>query len=74
MSTNKNILLLEKLETLVKSHDWYYMRSDDHYWYKRGREEAKAIQEVMQECINNDLGVMANNIYHKYNPSYKENV
>lgn len=72
MKANHNILLLEKLETLLKGHDWHYMRSDDHYWYMRGREEAKTIQEVMQECINNDLGTMANEIYHKYNPSYNE--
>ena len=71
---NNNILLLEKLETLLKGHDWYYMMSDDKYWYDRGRQEAKAIQDCMEECINNDLGVMARDIYHNHNPSYKENV
>ena len=67
---NKNILLLNKLEMLLKSHDWHYMRSDDQYWYKKGREEYTKIREVMEECNNNDLGTMAHELFHKYNPSY----
>ena len=64
---NKNILLLEKLETLLKQHDWTYQYSDDHRWYKAGQQEATRIREVMQECNNNDLGTMAKVLYDKYN-------
>jgi len=67
---NHNILLLEKLETLLKSHDWYYNMSDDHRYYTRGREEYDRIREVMEECNNNDLGTMAKDLFHQYNPSY----
>lgn len=69
---NKNILLLEKLETLLQTHDWHYMRSDDHRWYTSGREEADRIQKCMEECNNNDLGTMAKDLFHRYNPSYNE--
>ena len=67
---NHNILLLEKLETLLKSHDWHYNMSDDHRYYTRGREEYDRIREVMEECNNNDLGTMAKDLFHQYNPSY----
>ncbi len=67
---NQNILLLEKLETLLKSHDWHYNMSDDHRYYTRGREEYDRIREVMEECNNNDLGTMAKDLFHQYNPSY----
>lgn len=67
---NHNIMLLEKLETLLQSHDWHYMRSDDHRYYTRGREEYDRIREVMEECNNNDLGTMAKDLFHKHNPSY----
>ena len=67
---NHNILLLEKLETLLQSHDWHDMRSDDHRYYTRGREEYDRIREVMEECNNNDLGTMAKELFHRYNPSY----
>jgi len=67
---NHNIMLLEKLENLLKSHDWHYNMSDDHRYYTRGRAEYNRIREVMEECNNNDLGTMAKDLFHKYNPSY----
>lgn len=34
---------------LLKTHDWYYMYSDDHSVYKRGWEKAQKIQELQPE-------------------------
>tara|TARA_R110001592_G_scaffold78549_1_gene235491 strand:- start:187 stop:420 length:234 start_codon:yes stop_codon:yes gene_type:complete len=64
--------LLQKLEVLLKGHDWHYMRSDDHRWYKSGRAESERIQECIEECNNSDLGTDAIEMYRKYNPSYNE--
>lgn len=71
---NKNIILLNELENLLKNHDWYYAYSDDNYYYKLGREEAQQIRAKMEECINADLSTMANDIYNQYNPNYSEPV
>ena len=64
--------LLQKLELLLKSHDWHYMRSDDHRYYMRGRAEYDRIRETMEECNNNELGTMATELFRQYNPSYNE--
>ena len=45
--------LLQKLELLLKGHDWHYMRSDDHRYYMRGRAEYDRIRETMEEFNNN---------------------
>ena len=60
----KNLELLTRLESLTQSHDWYYQRSDDNRYYEKGRTEARAIQLLMEECNNNDLSIMANEIYN----------
>ena len=74
MKRNHNILLLEKLETLLQGHDWHYMMSDDNRWYESGKAESQRIRECMEECNNSDLGVMAKMLYDKYDPSAKINV
>ena len=36
--------LREKLEAALRSHDWYYMMSDDPRVYREGREAWERIQ------------------------------
>jgi len=36
--------LREKLEAALRSHDWYYMMSDDSRVYREGREAWERIQ------------------------------
>jgi len=72
MKKNNNITLLTKLEGLLKSHDWTYQYSDDNRWYEAGRASASRIQELMEECANQDLGTMARTLYDKHNPFNQE--
>lgn len=60
----KNILNEDKLsdfENLLKSHDWYYDRSDDHSKWKRGSEQRKKILDLKKE-----LGSKADALWNKY--------
>jgi hypothetical protein len=43
---------MEKLETLLKHHDWYYDRSDDMRAWRRGNESNKQIHSAMMELGN----------------------
>lgn len=45
-------LTMEKLETLLKHHDWYYDRSDDMRAWRRGNESNKQIHSAMMELGN----------------------
>ena len=63
---NENIKLLVQLEELLKNHDWYYNMSDDHRYYRRGREESKVIQQTMEKLNNNNCSVLSKELYDKY--------
>jgi hypothetical protein len=39
----------EEFIEMLKAHDWYYMYSDDHSVYCKGRDEITAIFEAMKE-------------------------
>jgi len=41
--------LLSQLESALKSHDWYYMMSDDNRVYKEGSQEAKNIKDLISK-------------------------
>ena len=45
-------LTMEKLETLLKNHDWHYGRSDDMRAWRRGNESNKQIHSAMMELGN----------------------
>jgi hypothetical protein len=53
---------LKRLEELLQTHDWYYMMSDDNYWYKQGRKSYEEIWKLMDElnCTESE------NLYDKY--------
>lgn len=38
---------LEQFEQLLKDHDWSYMMSEDSYYYRRGQQQDKEIQDVI---------------------------
>jgi len=58
-------LTMEKLETLLKNHDWYYDRSDDMRAWRRGNESNKQIHSAMTE-----LGYTPETLelYNQYKP------
>jgi len=54
------------LKTLLEKHDWYYMYSDDHRAYTKGREEYDEIRRQMDICCGLGLGQQANELYEQY--------
>ena len=40
----------KKLQEMLEHHDWYYDRSDDHYWYTKGHESLDEIHEVIRKA------------------------
>jgi len=65
---NKRIKLLSKLTELTMNHDWHYAMSEDPSVYKTGRAQARAIELLMEECNNNDMSVLAKDVYNSNKP------
>ena len=57
---------LKRLEELLQTHDWYYMMSDDNYWYKQGRKSYEEIWKLMNELEENGYFIESENLYDKY--------
>ena len=60
--------LLSNLEQLTRSHDWYYAMSEDPSVYKSGKAQARAIELLMEECNNNDMSILAKDVYNSNKP------
>jgi len=58
--------LMAQLEQALKSHDWYYMMSDDHRWYKRGSEQAQNIHNLITKLKEAGKGNEAEALYKSY--------
>ena len=63
--------LMQQLEKALKSHDWYYMMSDDHRWYKRGSEEARNIYNLILQLKAAGKGDEAEALYKSYSDKNK---
>jgi hypothetical protein len=63
--------LMQQLEKALKSHDWYYMMSDDHRWYKRGSEQARDIHNMIQQLRAAGKGDEAEALYKSYHEKNK---
>lgn len=51
MSATKQITLKE-YEQMLKSHDWYYMMSDDPQVYKKGCYKQSELKEIAETNSN----------------------
>ncbi len=58
--------LMAQLEQALKSHDWYYMMSDDHRWYTRGSEQARNIHNLITKLKDAGQGEQAEALYKSY--------
>lgn len=58
---------IEKLEEMLKSHDWHYQRSDDHNKWKRGSDSHDRIMAFMHKMPNN-LKDKAKEVYNLHCP------
>lgn len=65
--------LVNELETLLVSHDWYYDYSDDIRVFKKGIEQKKRIKELMVKTVDAGMDWKASvDLYNKYAPeNYK---
>jgi hypothetical protein len=60
---------LQQLEQMLRTHDWYYMMSEDSRYYRRGSEQSKAINDQMKVCVENGMKDEAEQLYAKYKKS-----
>lgn len=58
--------LMQQLEQALKSHDWYYMMSDDHRYYTRGSEQARNIHNLITKLKEAGQGEEAEALYKSY--------
>jgi hypothetical protein len=59
---------INRLEELLKTHDWWHMMSDDHNVWGKGNRSAKEIERLVAE--NKGFGRY---IYNKYAPKEFQN-
>ena len=59
---------LESLESMLKSHDWYYDKSDDSRVYDRGKRQEQIYQKEMQKIADAGMAKEAMELYKKYAP------
>jgi hypothetical protein len=59
--------LLDDFESKLKSHDWYYMMSDDNRAYSKGSAEESELKETAKQLADMGYGKDAADIYNQYN-------
>ena len=57
---------LSKLEKMLREHDWYYMYSDDHRYYERGRDQSRAIDIEMKAAAAAGMEDEAKALYEEF--------
>jgi hypothetical protein len=68
---NESSALFNDLEQKLKSHDWYYMMSDDNRKYADGASQQTEIRKLVKSLEAIGMGDEAKNLYNKYAP-YRE--
>lgn len=58
--------LFNKLESLLKTHDWTYFMSDDHRAYKRGDDQHEEIKDLMKQLKNLGYEEKVKKLYSMY--------
>ena len=61
ISGNQKRTKMKELERQLKSHDWYYMYSDDGRAYGKGRDSNDKIHQLVK-----DIGDDGKKLYKKY--------
>jgi len=59
--------LLDDFESKLKSHDWYYMMSDDNRAYSNGLAEESELKKIARQLSDMGYGGDAAKIFTKYN-------
>ena len=59
--------LLDDFESKLKSHDWYYMMSDDNRAYTKGSAEESELKKIAKQLANMGYDKDAADLYNQYN-------
>jgi len=59
--------LLDDFETKLKSHDWYYMMSDDNRAYTKGSAEESELKKIAKQLADMGYDKDAADLYNQYN-------
>ena len=59
--------LLDDFESKLKSHDWFYMMSDDNRAYTKGSAEESELKKLAKQLANMGYGDDAAEVYDQYN-------
>ena len=62
---------LDQLEAKLKSHDWFYMMSDDNRAYQNGSAQQSDIRSIIKDLEGLGYGEDAKDLYNQYAP-YRE--
>jgi len=65
--------LLDTLESLLKTHDWWYMMSDDNRAYSNGSAQQSQIRKIMKDLEAAGQGDEAKALYNQYAPNGPDN-
>jgi hypothetical protein len=66
---NEVSALMSDLESKLKSHDWWYMMSDDNRAYSRGSAQLTDIRQVMKTLSDLGKGEEAKALFNQYAPN-----
>jgi hypothetical protein len=66
---NEVSALMSDLESKLKSHDWWYMMSDDNRAYSRGSAQLADIRQVMKNLSDLGKGEEAKALFNQYAPN-----
>ena len=59
--------LLDDFESKLKSHDWFYMMSDDNRAYTKGSAEESELKKLAKQLASMGYGDDATEVYDQYN-------
>ena len=59
--------LLDDFESKLKSHDWYYMMSDDSRAYSKGSAEESELKKIAKQLASMGYGDDAAKVYDQFN-------
>ena len=59
--------LLDDFESKLKSHDWYYMMSDDNRAYTKGSAEESELKKIAKQLADMGYGDDAAKVYDQFN-------
>lgn len=65
-------LLLDRLNTALAHHDWWYMMSDDPKYYRAGGSEASTIAGLRAKAKSLGIEAEADALYAKHCPYARE--